>query len=55
VHLRVRQTNGHVEVAVSDTGVGIKPEFLPHVFERFRQADASTMRRQGGLGLGCRS
>jgi PAS domain S-box-containing protein len=42
----------HVEVAVKDTGRGIKPDFLPHVFERFRQADSSTTRSEGGLGLG---
>jgi len=39
-------------VSVSDNGAGIAPEFLPHLFERFRQADASTTRRHGGLGLG---
>ena len=42
----------HVEVTVSDTGKGIAPEFLPHVFDRFRQFDTSSTRRYGGLGLG---
>ena len=41
-----------VDVRVADTGRGIDPEFLPHVFERFRQADSTTARRVGGLGLG---
>ncbi|MBW4488762.1 MAG: PAS domain S-box protein [Trichocoleus desertorum ATA4-8-CV12] len=42
----------YAEIRVSDTGVGIVPEFLPHVFDRFRQADSTTTRSQGGLGLG---
>jgi PAS domain S-box-containing protein len=44
--------DGHVSITVRDTGVGIKPEFKAHVFERFRQGDASTTRQHGGLGLG---
>jgi len=52
VQVALRRSDPHVEIAVSDTGEGIQPEFLPHVFERFRQADSSTTRRVGGLGLG---
>jgi PAS domain S-box-containing protein len=52
VEIGVSQNNGHVEVNVKDTGPGIDPTFLPHVFERFRQADGSTTRTHGGLGLG---
>jgi len=44
--------NSHVEISVSDTGQGIPPDFLPHVFDRFRQADSSSRRAHGGLGLG---
>ena len=42
----------HLEISVTDTGEGIAPEFLPQLFERFSQADASTTRNHGGLGLG---
>jgi PAS domain S-box-containing protein len=52
VQVRLERVNSHVEVAVSDTGIGISSEFLPHVFERFRQADAGITRGRGGLGLG---
>ena len=52
VQVRLERVNSHVEVTVSDTGIGIAPEFLPHVFERFRQADPGVTRERGGLGLG---
>jgi CheY-like chemotaxis protein len=52
VQVRVERVNSHIEIAVSDTGIGIRPDFLPHVFERFRQADAVMTRKSGGLGLG---
>lgn len=52
VQVTLQLTNSHVEIVVKDTGVGINPDFLPHVFDRFRQADGSTTRKHGGLGLG---
>jgi signal transduction histidine kinase/CheY-like chemotaxis protein len=52
VRVSLGRVNSHVEISVSDTGKGIAPEFLPHLFERFTQADASTTRLHGGLGLG---
>ncbi len=52
VEVRLRQIRAEVEVAISDTGQGIDHEFLPHVFDRFRQADSSTTRNHEGLGLG---
>jgi CheY-like chemotaxis protein/anti-sigma regulatory factor (Ser/Thr protein kinase) len=52
VQVRLERINSHLEIAVSDTGSGISTKFLPHVFDRFRQADQSTTREYGGLGLG---
>jgi len=52
VQIRLEQINSHVEIVISDTGKGIEPEFLPNVFDRFRQSDGSMTRRHGGLGLG---
>src|SRR6185436_8130812 len=48
----LERVNSHVEIIVEDTGIGIRSDFLPFVFDRFRQADPSTTRHHGGLGLG---
>ncbi|MBW4634215.1 MAG: response regulator [Iphinoe sp. HA4291-MV1] len=48
----LERVNSHIEITVTDTGKGISPEFVPYVFERFRQADSSTTRTYSGLGLG---
>jgi CheY-like chemotaxis protein len=52
IDVTLATTGDAAEIAVVDTGSGIEPEFLPHVFDRFRQADPSISRRHGGLGLG---
>jgi translation initiation factor IF-1 len=52
VTVKLARGGGSAELKISDTGIGIAPSFLPHVFERFRQGDAGTTRERGGLGLG---
>jgi PAS domain S-box-containing protein len=52
VEVRLERSDAHARIVVRDTGVGISPEALPHVFERFHQADSSNTREHGGLGLG---
>jgi CheY-like chemotaxis protein len=48
----LRSFGGQIEISISDTGIGIEPEFQPYIFDRFRQADSTSTRRYGGLGLG---
>ena len=52
VQIYSQRVNSHLEIVVSDSGQGIPPDFLPHVFDRFRQADQKTSRQHGGMGLG---
>ena len=52
VRVSLRRVNSHVEIQVSDSGPGIEEEFLPHVFERFRQGDSTPNKKYAGLGLG---
>jgi two-component system CheB/CheR fusion protein len=52
VKISLAQEDNHARIVVTDSGQGISPEFLPHVFEMFRQADQSSSRRQGGMGIG---
>jgi PAS domain S-box-containing protein len=52
VDVRLGRVDPYIQISVSDTGCGISPEFMPYLFERYRQADASGARRKGGLGLG---
>jgi CheY-like chemotaxis protein len=52
VEAGLSRSGGHVEITVTDTGMGIEPEFMPYVFDRFRQADSTSTRKYSGLGLG---
>ena len=52
VEVRLERVDGRVEITVRDSGQGIRPEFLPHIFQRFEQADSTSTRAHGGLGLG---
>ncbi|MEO6588096.1 MAG: CHASE domain-containing protein, partial [Pyrinomonadaceae bacterium] len=52
VNAELSRKNGAIEISVHDNGIGIKKEFLPHIFDQFRQADSTTTRKHGGMGLG---
>src|SRR5439155_15139198 len=52
IELRLASAGSHVELTVTDSGQGIAPAFLPELFQRFRQADSSSRRAHGGLGIG---
>ena len=52
IQIRLTRTESEAEISVSDTGIGLKPDFLPHIFERFSQADSSSVKVHGGLGIG---
>ena len=52
VEVRLQRVGAHVEISISDTGEGIAPEFLPHIFQRFTQADGTSSRTHSGLGIG---
>ncbi|HEY4308374.1 MAG TPA: ATP-binding protein [Pirellulales bacterium] len=52
IQVVLERVSSHIELSIADTGQGIAPEFLPHIFDRFRQADSSASRAHGGLGLG---
>src|SRR5206468_1215840 len=52
VDVTLRRVESNAEIRIADDGIGIQPEFLPYLFNRFRQAESSTTRRHGGLGLG---
>lgn len=52
IHVELRRVGSYIELSIRDNGMGIEPDFLPYVFDRFRQADSASNRRSGGLGLG---